>query len=1037
MASHGYQPAQVPGSRHGPHGGFAPHVMPSHGAPAGTFSPGTKIQVGSHRVVIQKYLSEGGFAHVYLVKLSSPIDGNDLAVLKRVAVADKESLRGMRIEVETMKRLKGHRPIVTYIDSHASELKDGGYEVFLLMEFCDGGGLIDFMNTRLQHRLTEPEILHIFADVAEGVACMHYLKPPLLHRDLKVENVLIVKHGSSTRFKVCDFGSTAPPRPAPTTVVECRLMDEDIQKHTTLQYRAPEMVDVYRKQPLNEKSDIWALGVFLYKLCYYTTPFEDQGQLAIMNASFKYPHHPTFSDRLKKLIGSMLREDMQSRPNIYQVLLEACAMQGREVPIQDIYSGKGQQESYSTSTTSPPKAQQSKTGVIVGAVYSPPPDDKPSLPDIVPMRRGRPAISPGPSRQQDSSVRKVTNGDPFAALDSASAQKLADSDEISSRFPTLDQFALLHDKGTKFDFDASANSPNTENKPIQQQQQKSERLADEAFAIASSLISPTKPSHTVRPHSVTPVAHHAQTHPPPPIERSQSSKSPFSAPSQKEHVPSSRASAIIRSNPDLEAIAMSSQTAPKYVSTGTMTSDVSSRAPPPQEDTRYSQTSLPRASSPKQASSVVLPVHVRPPHLRRPSLSSRPSLEDNSRQAHAVDNAATTSPGTSTIRPRPASTGFDSSTLEFLRERELEKPHKSSTQPLPHASKMPGTISPSRTSSSPRPKHIDDDSLLLDVTDAKAMLRLKQVDLDRTLASGSAGSQKPAKKLSGAIHRFETGSHQEVTNVDVDSPETHYNTGLAATKSSARSGLRDVVTGQTSNVLVDIDDDDMTPEMRREVERKQLEEEEKRVAAAQAEYRSRIASPSSKPTPGPKNVGGPPRTASTIQSRMQSLLKEDQNKPTAVQRTAQGYGKYTDDPTSTPSPNAPPSLPRKSAESKPGPYNGLPYNGTRPTNTLPSHPAAPSALSSTAKPAGSKAPPPAPKKKPTHLNNLSATGARPGSPVKQNPTTQAEQLIAMDLSHQPLVEMSAQEKADYVADFAKRFPSLGALEMEARRGAAQ
>jgi serine/threonine protein kinase len=51
------------------------------------------------------------------------------------------------------------------------------------MEFCNGGGLIDFMNTRLQQRLTEPEILKIFSDVAEGVACMHYLKPPLLHRD--------------------------------------------------------------------------------------------------------------------------------------------------------------------------------------------------------------------------------------------------------------------------------------------------------------------------------------------------------------------------------------------------------------------------------------------------------------------------------------------------------------------------------------------------------------------------------------------------------------------------------------------------------------------------------------------------------------------------------------------------------------------------------------------------------------------------------------------------------------------------------------
>lgn len=286
----------------------APYGVPmaanAPAAPAGTFAPGTKIQVGSHRVVIQKYLSEGGFAHVYLVKLPKPDNGTDMAVLKRVAVPDKEALRGMRIEVETMKRLKGHKPIVTYMDSHASELRGGGYEVFLLMEYCNGGGLIDFMNTRLQHRLTEPEILQIFTDIAEGVACMHYLKPPLLHRDLKVENVLISAQGAKKRFKLCDFGSASPPKPAPQTVVECRLLDEDVQKHTTMQYRSPEMIDVYRKQPIDEKSDVWALGVLLYKLCYYTTPFEDQGQLAILNASYKFHTHPVFSDRLKRLIGS-------------------------------------------------------------------------------------------------------------------------------------------------------------------------------------------------------------------------------------------------------------------------------------------------------------------------------------------------------------------------------------------------------------------------------------------------------------------------------------------------------------------------------------------------------------------------------------------------------------------------------------------------------------------------------------------------------------------------------------------------------------
>lgn len=278
--------------------------MGSSSGPAGTFVPGTKVQVGNHRVVIEKYLSEGGFAHVYVVRLPQPIDGAETGVLKRVAVPDKTALAGMRTEVETMKKLKGHRHIVKYMDSHASQLKGGGYEVFLLMENCQGGGLIDFMNTRLQHRLTEPEIIKIFSDVAEGVACMHYLKPPLLHRDLKVENVLISLTGKNAVYKLCDFGSTAPPRPAATSGAEGRLIEDDIQRHTTTQYRSPEMIDVYRKQPIDEKSDIWALGVLLYKLCYYTTPFEEVGQMAILNASYKFPSYPTFSDRLKRLIGT-------------------------------------------------------------------------------------------------------------------------------------------------------------------------------------------------------------------------------------------------------------------------------------------------------------------------------------------------------------------------------------------------------------------------------------------------------------------------------------------------------------------------------------------------------------------------------------------------------------------------------------------------------------------------------------------------------------------------------------------------------------
>ncbi|KHJ35010.1 putative serine threonine-protein kinase [Erysiphe necator] len=449
----------------------APIPLSDTQAPAGTFVPGTKIQVGSQKVVIQKYFSEGGFAHVYLVKMPKPIDGTDIAILKRVAVPDKEHLASMRTEVETMKKLKGHRHIVTYYDSHASQLKGGGYEVFLLMEFCNEGGLINFMNTRLQNRLTEPEILNIFSDVAVGVACMHYLKPPLLHRDLKVENILITTKGGKRKFKLCDFGSTAPPQPAGSTSAECRSIEEDIQKHTTLQYRSPEMVDVYRKYPIDEKSDIWALGVLLYKLCFYTTPFEAQGQLAILNASFTFPDYPIFSDRLKALIRSMLREPPKLRPNIYQVLREACLMQGIEVPIKDIYSGKDLLDLGKNA-----KEIKEQLPLSAGAVFTTPLTQPTIIPDVVPMRRGRPT---GPSSGQiqisnPSPQRRAVTNDPWAALDSTPQIII---DDVLTRFPSLDQFSLLHDGG-KYDFDK--NSSDTK-KNISKRV--TEILADDAFAI--------------------------------------------------------------------------------------------------------------------------------------------------------------------------------------------------------------------------------------------------------------------------------------------------------------------------------------------------------------------------------------------------------------------------------------------------------------------------------------------------------------------------------------------------------------------------
>lgn len=82
---------------------------------------------------------------------------------------------------------------------------------------------------------------------------MHYQSPPLIHRDLKVENILLTPPQT---FKLCDFGSTTTPvrrERVPTAVEALQKMELEINKTTTLQYRAPELVDVWSRKGYDEK----------------------------------------------------------------------------------------------------------------------------------------------------------------------------------------------------------------------------------------------------------------------------------------------------------------------------------------------------------------------------------------------------------------------------------------------------------------------------------------------------------------------------------------------------------------------------------------------------------------------------------------------------------------------------------------------------------------------------------------------------------------------------------------------------------------
>ncbi|BGP01339.1 hypothetical protein RTG_01194 [Rhodotorula toruloides ATCC 204091] len=406
----------------------APAPAPAVGPP-GTLPPGTVVDVGEYRVTVDKFLSEGGFAHVYLATSAVPLPKGSPAattkhVLKRMVVPDKRGVTEVGKEVEVMRQLKNHPKIVNMIEASVADLPGGvdgskGYEIYILMEWCPGGGIIDMMNTRLQNRLTEGEILKIFSDVVEAVAHMHYQSPPLIHRDLKVENILLTPPQT---YKLCDFGSTCKPLPrekVPTSVEGIQKIELEINKTTTLQYRAPELVDVWGRKGFDEKIDIWALGVLLYKLCFYTTPFEEHGPLAILNAQYKFPPYPAYSSQIRALIASMLQERASQRPNIYQVHEMVCQLRGVSVRLENEYASA---PSTSSSASSHPVASRSSALSPSGSLAGPPslpsspapptssiltdaPGAAPTAPvpglggmanQIAPMRRGRPTKGTAP-----------------------------------------------------------------------------------------------------------------------------------------------------------------------------------------------------------------------------------------------------------------------------------------------------------------------------------------------------------------------------------------------------------------------------------------------------------------------------------------------------------------------------------------------------------------------------------------------------------------------------------------------------------------
>ena len=190
-----------------------------------------------------------------------------------------------------------------------------------------GKAVVSSTSKKIHARSSPYKASSIFRRVGQ-----HY-RNPIVHRDLKLENVLLKKDDSMPtgfRCQLCDFGSAIEGRVDLRSAEDRRRHGEIIRSSTTQMYRAPEMVDLHLVPELTERTDIWSIGCCLYTLCFLKNCFEENSNLAILTGEYDIPQSHPFPREIIELMSRMICMDPNQRASIDEVLECLDAIKNKE-----------------------------------------------------------------------------------------------------------------------------------------------------------------------------------------------------------------------------------------------------------------------------------------------------------------------------------------------------------------------------------------------------------------------------------------------------------------------------------------------------------------------------------------------------------------------------------------------------------------------------------------------------------------------------------------------------------------------------------
>ena len=149
--------------------------------------------VGEYVIEPDKVLGHGSYGFVVQ---GHHKDTKETVAIKKIKIGgDKKYIER---EVSAMRKVSSHRNIVQLLDYQMK----GKYHC-IVMDHCDRGTLEDF----LQEEDVEVSQLVLFiTHIVDGVHYMHSLDPPMIHRDLKTENIFIKTINGNLVLKIGDLG---------------------------------------------------------------------------------------------------------------------------------------------------------------------------------------------------------------------------------------------------------------------------------------------------------------------------------------------------------------------------------------------------------------------------------------------------------------------------------------------------------------------------------------------------------------------------------------------------------------------------------------------------------------------------------------------------------------------------------------------------------------------------------------------------------------------------------------------------------------